>query len=40
MSQYKIAVIVGRLREDSFNLKLANAVVKLAQTAKNSRKTG
>jgi chromate reductase len=30
MSQYKIAVIVGSLRKDSFNLKLANAVVKLA----------
>jgi chromate reductase, NAD(P)H dehydrogenase (quinone) len=30
MSKYKIAVIVGSLRKDSFNLKLANAVVKLA----------
>ena len=30
MSTYKIAVIVGSLRKDSFNLKLANAVVKLA----------
>lgn len=30
MSEYKIAVIVGSLRKDSFNLKLANAVVKLA----------
>jgi chromate reductase len=30
MSKYKIAVIVGSLRKDSFNLKLANAIVKLA----------
>jgi chromate reductase, NAD(P)H dehydrogenase (quinone) len=30
MSQYKIAVIVGSLRRDSFNLKLADAMVKLA----------
>lgn len=30
MSQYHIAVIVGSLRKDSFNRKLANAVVKLA----------
>ena len=30
MSQYKIAVIVGSLRKDSFNLKLANAIIKLA----------
>ena len=30
MSQYKIAVIVGSLRKDSFNRKLANALVKLA----------
>ncbi|HCS77500.1 MAG TPA: NADPH-dependent FMN reductase, partial [Syntrophaceae bacterium] len=30
MSVYKIAVIVGSLRRDSWNLKLANAVVKLA----------
>jgi chromate reductase len=30
MSKYKIAVIVGSLRKDSFNLKLANAVEKLA----------
>ncbi len=30
MSQYSIAVIVGSLRQDSFNRKLANAVVKLA----------
>ena len=30
MSQYPIAVIVGSLRKDSFNRKLANAVVKLA----------
>ncbi len=29
MSQYKIAVIVGSLRKDSFNRKLADAVVKL-----------
>ena len=29
MSQYQIAVIVGSLRKDSFNRKLANAVVKL-----------
>lgn len=30
MSQYPIAVIVGSLRKDSFNRKLANAIVKLA----------
>ena len=30
MSQYQIAVIVGSLRKDSFNRKLASAVVKLA----------
>jgi chromate reductase len=30
MSRYRIAVIVGSLRNDSFNRKLANAVVKLA----------
>ena len=30
MSKYNIAVIVGSLRKDSFNLKLANAIVKLA----------
>ena len=30
MSQYKIAVVVGSLRHDSFNRKLANAIVKLA----------
>jgi len=30
MSKYKIAVIVGSLRKDSFNLKLANAIEKLA----------
>jgi chromate reductase len=30
MSQYKIAVVVGSLRKDSFNRKLANAIVKLA----------
>lgn len=30
MSQYQIAVIVGSLRKDSFNRKLANAIVKLA----------
>ena len=30
MSQYNIAVIVGSLRRDSFNRKLADAVVKLA----------
>ena len=30
MSKYTIAVIVGSLRHDSFNRKLANAVVKLA----------
>jgi chromate reductase len=29
MSQYKIAVVVGSLRRDSFNRKLANAVVRL-----------
>lgn len=30
MSQYQIAVIVGSLRKDSFNRKLANALPKLA----------
>jgi chromate reductase len=30
MSQYKIAVVVGSLRKDSFNRKLAVAIVKLA----------
>lgn len=30
MSQYQIAVIVGSLRKDSFNNKLANALIKLA----------
>ncbi len=30
MSQYPIAIIVGSLRENSFNHKLANAIVKLA----------
>jgi chromate reductase, NAD(P)H dehydrogenase (quinone) len=30
MSKYHIAVIVGSLRHDSFNRKLANAIVKLA----------
>jgi chromate reductase len=30
MSHYRIAVVVGSLRKDSFNRKLANAVVKLA----------
>jgi chromate reductase, NAD(P)H dehydrogenase (quinone) len=30
MGKYEIAVIVGSLRKDSFNRKLANAIVKLA----------
>ena len=30
MNRYKIAVIVGSLRKDSFNRKLADAIVKLA----------
>lgn len=30
MNQYQIAVVVGSLRKDSFNRKLANAIVKLA----------
>jgi chromate reductase len=30
MSQYRIAVIIGSLRKESFNRKLANAIVKLA----------
>ena len=30
MSQYQIAVVVGSLRRDSFNRKLANAVARLA----------
>jgi len=32
MPQYSIAVIVGSLRQDSFNRKLAKAIVKLAPT--------
>lgn len=32
MSQYQIAVVVGSLRKDSFNRKLADALVKLAPT--------
>jgi len=32
VSQYQIAVVVGSLRKDSLNRKLANAVVKLAPT--------
>ena len=30
MEQYRIAVVVGSLRKDSFNRKLANAIVRLA----------
>lgn len=30
MKEYKIAVVVGSLRKDSFNQKLANAILKLA----------
>jgi len=30
MNKYKIAVVVGSLRKDSYNRKLANAIVKLA----------
>jgi chromate reductase, NAD(P)H dehydrogenase (quinone) len=30
MSQYQIAVVVGSLRKDSFNRKLASAIAKLA----------
>ena len=30
MAEYKIAVLVGSLRKDSFNRKMANAIVKLA----------
>ena len=30
MKQYQIAVVVGSLRKDSFNRKLANAIVKMA----------
>ena len=32
MSEYKIAVIVGSLHKNSFNLQLANAVVRPAST--------
>ncbi len=32
MSQYNVAVIVGSLRRDSFNRKLASAIAKLAPT--------
>ncbi|GAC1429580.1 MAG: NAD(P)H-dependent oxidoreductase [Burkholderiaceae bacterium] len=37
MSQYQIAVIVGSLRKDSFNRKLASAIVKLAPAALSFR---
>jgi hypothetical protein len=30
MEQYRIAVVVGSLRKDSFNRKLASAIVRLA----------
>lgn len=30
MSQYQIAVVIGSLRQDSFNRKLADAIIKLA----------
>jgi chromate reductase, NAD(P)H dehydrogenase (quinone) len=30
MNQYRIAVVIGSLRKDSFNRKMANAIVKLA----------
>lgn len=30
MAQYQIAVVIGSLRKDSFNRKMANAIVKLA----------
>ncbi len=30
MSQYKIGMVIGSLRQDSFNRKLANAITKLA----------
>ncbi|BBP00399.1 NADPH-dependent FMN reductase [Sulfuriferula nivalis] len=33
MIQYQIAVVVGSLRQDSFNRKLASAIVKLAPSA-------
>lgn len=33
MNQYQIAVVVGSLRRDSFNRKLANAIIKLAPPA-------
>ncbi|MDR3530862.1 MAG: NAD(P)H-dependent oxidoreductase [Rhodopila sp.] len=33
MSQYQIAVLVGSLRRDSFNRKLATAIVRLAPSA-------
>ncbi len=32
MSKYQIAVVVGSLRKESFNRKLANAIVKLASS--------
>ena len=33
MSQYPIAVVVGSLRKDSYNRKLASAIAKLAPPA-------
>jgi len=32
MSQFQIAVVIGSLRSESFNHKLANALAKLAPT--------
>jgi NADPH-dependent FMN reductase len=32
MNNYKIALVIGSLRKESFNRKLANALVKLAPT--------
>ena len=40
MSRYHIAVIVGSLRRDSFNRKLADAIVKLAAALSRNKANG
>ncbi len=36
MNKYQIAVVIGSLRKDSFNRRLANAVVKLGRRSSRS----